>query len=161
MTILKTTIMKIIYPQTSFLWLCLSTIFLTISCREDKRLKQNMTMAEVEKVFGKPKSIKSQKGKLENGYEEPTVIIWYYDKYPIKTSDASFGEAGYINFVPQRFMISNNKISKEDSIAWEYGEQSNSYQVTSFIGSFPADTIDNKWIGSDLGLIPIKQLKDK
>jgi len=119
-----------------------------------------MTMIEVEKIFGKPQSIKTERGKFESGYEYPNVIIWYYDKYPINTSDASFGKPGYINFVPERFMTKNNIVYSADSIAWEYGEQSNSYRVASFIGSFPTDTADNKWEGGEFGFIPIKELKN-
>jgi hypothetical protein len=137
------------------------TFSITLGCYNDQKLKQNMTMSEVETLFGKPDKTITEKGKIENDYETPTVIVWFYKKYPIKTSDASYNKPSFINFVPDRFIASENKINLADSLAWDLNEQSNSYRVASFVGSIPADTNDKKWIGGNMGFIPSREIKKK
>lgn len=126
-----------------------------------KLLRQNLSMSEVEVIFGRPDNIFIKRGKIEKEFEEPTIIIWYYSTYPIKTSDKGFGKPSYINFVPDRFLLSKDTLLKADSLAWEYGEQSDSYKVASFVGSFPYDTLDKNWVGSHYGAIPLKTIKRK
>lgn len=126
--------------------------------RSDRLLKQAMTMTEVEEIFGRPSRIKVQSGRIEDTTEVPTVISWYYDTIRIKSSDVSYGKASYINFVPERFLTNNKLITSIDSTAWEFGEQTDSYKVASFIGSFPSDTTDRNWTMGRYGAIPLKNL---
>jgi len=133
----------------------------TQELREKSRreLMQNMTMFDVENLFGKPLRTSTQEGEITGVYERPTVIIWHYEKYPIMTSDKSYGSPGYINFVPDRFLFAHDGITALDSTAWKHGEQTDTYRVVSYVGSFPADTIGKKWVGGDLGFIPLRRMK--
>lgn len=124
-------------------------------------LKRGMTMVEVENLLGRPMNTNTKDGKINDKYEDPTVITWYYDKYPIRTSDKSYGSPGYINFVPVRFFTADNDLTDTDSTAWFYGEQSNSFRVVSYVGSFPVDTLSNKWNEGGLDIIPLKKLNNK
>jgi len=125
-------------------------------CRS-RKLKANMTMLEVEKVIGKADRIETVPGKIDGKYEHPTVIRWYYSKFPVQKSGKDYGDPGHINFVPLRFTEHDPDPAASDNIAREYGEQSDAYRSFSYRGSFP--TKKEYWpsLGS-LDFIPLKDL---
>jgi len=135
--------------------LLILTIFST-GCRY-RKLKANMTMLEVEKVIGKADRVETFPGKIDGEFEKPTVIRWYYSKFPVKKSGEDYGTPGHINFVPIRFTEHDPDPAASDKVARGYGEQSDSYRSISYRGSFPTKKKYWSSLGS-LDFIPLKDL---
>jgi hypothetical protein len=120
-------------------------------------VKSNMSMGEVEKALGKPDKVETIQGSTDGQYENPTVISWYYAKYPIRESGEEYGKPGHINFVPMRFTKLESKMAASDEIARKYGEQLDAFRTYSYRGSFP--TKKEYWdVPSGLDFIPIKDV---
>ena len=143
-----------------FLALLLALAILSPSCRP-RKLKANMTMLEVEKMIGKPDRIETVPGEIDvrsfGRFEKPTVIRWYYSKFPVQKSGPDYATPGHINFVPLCFTEHDPDSPASDKFAREYGEQSGVYRTFSYTGSFP--TKKHYWssLGS-LDAIPVKHL---
>lgn len=139
----------------------LSLIVMVVSGCGQRVLKGNMKMIEVEKILGKPDRIETIPGAIKDNIETPTTIRWYYNRFPITTSGPEFGLPGHINFIPERFTAGNSSRSKNpDTLAHQYGEQSDTYRTFSFAGAFP--TKDEYW--HDIGLLdglPLKEVPKK
>ena len=140
-----------------FLVLLLVLASFSSGCRS-RKLKANMTMLEVEEVIGKPDRIETLPGKIDGKFEEPTVIRWYYSKFPVQKSGTDYGSPGHINFVPLRFTENDPDPVASDKFAQEYGvEQSGVYRTFSYKGSFP--TKKEYWTSlASLDAIPVKDL---
>lgn len=133
------------------------TFAISASACWSRELKSNMTMLEVEKVIGKADRIETVPGKIAGKFEEPTVIRWYYSKFPVNESGKDYGSPGHINFVPLRFTEHDPDPAGSDKLAREYGEQSDTYRTFSYSGSFPTNKEYWHSLGS-LDGIPLKDL---
>jgi hypothetical protein len=121
-------------------------------------LLPQMTMTEVEQLFGKPDHVDVVDGGIDGKYEKPKQIIWTYSRYKITDSDERYGEPGHVRFIPRRFM--QRDWGEDDETARKYGEQSDTFRICSFRGSFPIRKED--WAKADFGLLdgyPLKELK--
>jgi hypothetical protein len=119
-------------------------------------LYQNMTMFTVEQSFGKPDSVVKEPGSINATEESPTVIKWFYRRYPVTDSGEHYGQPGYINFIPERFTRFGKAPKEADNIARQYGEQADSFRTYSYQGSFPSDPKQWDGLGGGLGGIPLK-----
>lgn len=146
------------------LFVLIGTIFGTLANGTGTResvgqFKSEATMREIESAFGKPDRIDVEKGGVADGYESPQVIKWYYNRFPIVDSGPDYGKPGYLNFVPLRFIdVSSNTIAA-DKLAKEFGvEQSDSFRLTSYSGSFPVNGKREGHFFTDIDFIPIKRV---
>jgi hypothetical protein len=117
-------------------------------------LGENMTMFAVEHSFGKPDSTAKEPGSINGNEETPTVIKWFYKRYPMINSGVLYGQPGYIIFIPERFTQFCRDPKQADSLARKYGEGADSFRTVSYQGSFPTNR--QHWEGGSLGFIPIK-----
>jgi hypothetical protein len=118
-------------------------------------LCQNMSMFAVEQSFGKPDSVVKEPGSINATEERPTVIKWFYSRYPVTDSGEHYGQPGYINFIPERFTRFSKDPKEADNIARQYGEQADSFRTYSYQGSFPSHPKQWDELGGGLGGIPL------
>jgi len=128
----------------------------TLSGCFSNQIKENMTMAEVERLVGKPDHVENVKGSSDARFESPPIIRWVYSKFPVTTSGPEYGKPGHINFVPIRFTKYEKNQNESDKTARQYGEQSGTFRATSFVGSFPTEKKD--WDNGDLDFVPVKEI---
>jgi hypothetical protein len=118
-----------------------------------------MSMIEVERLLGKPDRVETEQGGITETEEK--VIRWYYQRFPVLASGKDYGATGYLNFVPVRFFRMDADSASSDSIARQYGEQSDAYQTFSYVGSFRWRRSSNDAFAGELGGIPIKQIRNQ
>lgn len=122
-------------------------------------LRPGMSMKEAEAAFGSPDKTETEKGHMDGKFEAPEKILWIYTRYKITASGEKYGQPGHITFIPVRFL--DSKWTDADDTAQKYGEQSDTFRVYGYSGSFPLN--DSDWnkddsVGKYDG-VPLKELK--
>ena len=151
----------------------LGSILLAVKATNPKDTKATIAVAvgarmkDVQHLLGKPDSVEKIEGEFSGGFEIPMVVRWIYERYPINTSDQDFGKAGYLEFVPERYLQRPLKQSEPEERpgflenSKIVGDAEDSFRAISFRGSFPV--MPGEWIRDprDSLKIPVKFTKDR